>query len=656
MSFNDVLEIESRDINLRKYDSSQNSKDDVGPSSTALRENISDLEKRVVEIQEILKRTDISGDLKSLSDALRKNTENIGALEKRVGKIEVLAQKVTEIDEVLKKNNTSGDLNSLSDALRKNTESIDVLEKRVGKIEVLSQKVTEIDEVLKKIDNSDDPNSFANSSNNSDSLSDALRKNTESVGALEKRVGKIEVLSQKVTEIDEALKKNTSGDLNSLSDALRKNTESVGVLEKRVGKIEVLSQKVTEIDEVLKKNTSGDLNSLSDALRKNTESVGVLEKRVGQIEVLSQKVTEIDEVLKKIDASGNRSTADSGINPLIKKTPIDSNRDDSSVCQRCHSTKLDGEWCSSCDPQYFIDNFSSWTSGNSDVNRFIQNTQRNASNKFNFLEWIPYKSLKDIKLIGSGGFGTIYSAKWIDGPRSKWLAETKEWGRYANVLVALKSITLKDYATLFDELQCYLTSNKNVLGRINTLRIYGMTQNPDEPENYMMVMLLADDGDLNKYITKKFSELTYFKKLEILFDIITGLLQIHETGLVHRDLHRGNVLCQRFVKLDEGRDEYRFVIGDLGPKEIPDIPRSYDILMKKCWEPKPDNRPSAREIYVTIGIWLQKLNFAQHTGISQEFLAADKKRLVELSLHSGESYRSKIYHTVKPKGFSPIAN
>ena len=31
-------------------------------------------------------------------------------------------------------------------------------------------------------------------------------------------------------------------------------------------------------------------------------------------------------------------------------------------------------------------------------------------------EWIPYNQFDDIKKIGEGGFATLYSAKWKDGP------------------------------------------------------------------------------------------------------------------------------------------------------------------------------------------------------------------------------------------------
>ncbi|CAG8512177.1 18056_t:CDS:2 [Gigaspora rosea] len=87
---------------------------------------------------------------------------------------------------------------------------------------------------------------------------------------------------------------------------------------------------------------------------------------------------------------------------------------------------------------------------------------------------------------------------------------------------------------LFKELKSHLISNDQVVGRFNILHTYGMTRDPNS-KVYMMVMTLADDGDLSSYMKKHFSTLTFIRRLEILYDIATGLYQIHKSGLMHRD-------------------------------------------------------------------------------------------------------------------------
>ena len=55
-------------------------------------------------------------------------------------------------------------------------------------------------------------------------------------------------------------------------------------------------------------------------------------------------------------------------------------------------------------------------------------------------------------------------------------------------------------------------------------------------------MMLGENGDLLHYLQKNFSTLKWKNKLLLLNDIATGLKIIHEAGLVHHDLHTGNVI------------------------------------------------------------------------------------------------------------------
>ncbi|CAG8817529.1 29522_t:CDS:2, partial [Racocetra persica] len=116
---------------------------------------------------------------------------------------------------------------------------------------------------------------------------------------------------------------------------------------------------------------------------------------------------------------------------------------------------------------------------------------------------------------------------------------------------------------------------------------------------------------------------------------------------------------------DPGRDEeYRFVIGDLGqatpPKkddnqvfgvlpyiapevlcekpytqaadicsglrpEIPsNTPKLYADLMQRCWDGNIEKRPSALEIYSTIGTWLNQCLFVPNSNIAKEFKRGDE--------------------------------
>ena len=62
--------------------------------------------------------------------------------------------------------------------------------------------------------------------------------------------------------------------------------------------------------------------------------------------------------------------------------------------------------------------FGQWTSGNQQIDKIIQDSQLmarcNAVDGWTYLEWIDPERLADIKHIANGGFGSVYSATWLD--------------------------------------------------------------------------------------------------------------------------------------------------------------------------------------------------------------------------------------------------
>src|SRR5579859_387318 len=111
------------------------------------------------------------------------------------------------------------------------------------------------------------------------------------------------------------------------------------------------------------------------------------------------------------------------------------------TCKECNQENTYFDWCKSCNAKRFQENFKNWTSGNDDIDKFIQHTQLSADNYFQVLEWIPYDRFYDIEYIAKGGFGKVYRAKWIDGYIHN--LDGKNWHRhehYSYMFVALKSL------------------------------------------------------------------------------------------------------------------------------------------------------------------------------------------------------------------------
>jgi hypothetical protein len=114
-----------------------------------------------------------------------------------------------------------------------------------------------------------------------------------------------------------------------------------------------------------------------------------------------------------------------------------------SKCKICHST--------TCDALYFQQNFGNWTSGNNDIDEFIQYTQLSAAH-YDLeaaLEWIPYNRFYNIKYIAENEFSQVFRANWIDGKINYWKNYDQSWIREdCNMFVVLKSLNSPKSITL----------------------------------------------------------------------------------------------------------------------------------------------------------------------------------------------------------------
>ncbi|CAG8501469.1 9729_t:CDS:2 [Cetraspora pellucida] len=117
------------------------------------------------------------------------------------------------------------------------------------------------------------------------------------------------------------------------------------------------------------------------------------------------------------------------------------------TCEECGQQSSSEDiwfWCKPCNAQHFKQQFDSWSSENKVIDEFIQETQLNASNHFQKLEWIKYEKFTDVKYLSKGGFGKVYVATWKEGYIYKWNVEKKDWSRRYELLgetkVVLKSL------------------------------------------------------------------------------------------------------------------------------------------------------------------------------------------------------------------------
>ncbi|CAG8614091.1 2451_t:CDS:2 [Acaulospora colombiana] len=226
-------------------------------------------------------------------------------------------------------------------------------------------------------------------------------------------------------------------------------------------------------------------------------------------------------------------------------------------CPTCEGPMVDFgyymQWCSPCQSKIFEEKFGTWTSGNDHIDSLILESQLASESRFNYLEWIPYDRFKDLTYIGSGGFGSVYHALWLDGPCEKWDQEKLQYVRCGQWKVALKSFnnSMNVDFEFFNELGNLLCTENN--SGVFISRCHGITQNP-KTKNYMLVTQYAKHGNIRTYYQQNFKTFTWKKRLDILYGIAVGLMRLHQNNLMHKNLHSGNVLVH-FSKI---------LLGDFG--------------------------------------------------------------------------------------------
>ncbi|RHZ89637.1 hypothetical protein Glove_13g108 [Diversispora epigaea] len=365
-------------------------------------------------------------------------------------------------------------------------------------------------------------------------------------------------------------------------------------------------------------------------------------------------------------------------------------------CKKCQEVNTGKQWCNKCNSERLQSEFNNWTSEDIEIDEFIQQTQLQATKCIEVIEWIPFDKFTNIEYLAKGGFGKVFKATWSDGHIISWNSEKEIWKRSPHVEVCLKSLNTSTHKSEFlQEIE-----NQLIFRGIWAVAMYGITKNPTEKE-YMMVMQYAKHGSLRKMLNSSFKKLTWHHKIKNLFYIALGLAKIHQTGLMHKDFHSGNIvnetkissyitdfgLCQPISQNDKekiygvipymapetlSRGEYtrasdiysfgmimyevftsyppyynlphdeKLVISICGghkPEILSEIPQFLKNLMEKCWNTNPLNRPTAEELKSELGYF--KNNYNNNNEIKQQ---ADKANKANKLNKNFIQYDPKITH------------
>jgi len=164
------------------------------------------------------------------------------------------------------------------------------------------------------------------------------------------------------------------------------------------------------------------------------------------MEELKQLDDGVYEQIKDFDHYDLTEEQESLVDKLILDGELKKNYKWYGLCKKCKQPKNNSHWSLGCLVCNFQQNFQNWTSGNHDVDKFIQKMQLKATKYNKIIEWIEYDRFENIEYLAKGGFGTTFKAIWKDGPIKEWDSVNNQWKRektyrhHPNYPVALKCL------------------------------------------------------------------------------------------------------------------------------------------------------------------------------------------------------------------------
>ncbi|UZO17318.1 uncharacterized protein OCT59_008676 [Rhizophagus irregularis] len=156
---------------------------------------------------------------------------------------------------------------------------------------------------------------------------------------------------------------------------------------------------------------------------------------------------------------------------------------------------------------------------------------------------IPYSQISNLKQIAKGGFGIVYKATWM--------GNNVAVKRFLNSQNISKSFLNE----IISFIQCY--------NRAYIIKVHGITQDL-QTKDFMLVMEYASGGNLHNYLQGNFVNITWNKKLRILWNISEGP-SITEVTKVLGDWYRKNECVEQHEQAERKRLEL-IQLKQLGPK------------------------------------------------------------------------------------------
>jgi len=105
-------------------------------------------------------------------------------------------------------------------------------------------------------------------------------------------------------------------------------------------------------------------------------------------------------------------------------------------CLDCGKGRNSMGWCSDCEVMALKESFKNRKSGNLKIDKFVKNTQLNATS----VDYLEYIDFEQIDLIEKTNKSRVFKAIWMEGPRRIWDDDAEQWTRNGPTKVVLKRL------------------------------------------------------------------------------------------------------------------------------------------------------------------------------------------------------------------------
>ncbi|CAG8474665.1 6778_t:CDS:2 [Racocetra fulgida] len=300
-----------------------------------------------------------------------------------------------------------------------------------------------------------------------------------------------------------------------------------------------------------------------------------------------------------------------------------------------HDESITSHWCQSCQSQQFRENFDNWTTGFEEIDNFIKETQLNAKDCTEYLEFLPFKSF-----IGINKYDT---SETVTG-HLMMVAETCEWDLRHYVSHHFARLTWSHKVAILHSIACALESYQRgeQVHRDHASNVQIFKSHLEIPVNELG---LGDNKDPIPIVGYYKNDILPYMAPEILQNKSYSIKSdVYSFGMLMWELSTNKPPFYDKTRNSKLIDDIS--IHNLRPKNDSNTPKCYVDLMERCWSSDPNNRPEISEIVKILSDWHL---YCKH---SDEFKEAEKIRLSNMKAKGLDTTPGKM---VSPPKIHPQA-